>query len=147
MLESLCSFESGSWVIYVYVDRDLSWKCRSGSKAMNEWNPKFEKKYFCYICIAGSGVVDRKLFLGHPDPWLFCTDPDTFINKQKSNTNFYYFVTSFWRFIFDNWCGILSATDEKSMIRIRSKMSRIHNTGWDWEAQNRCLPYKKIAFQ
>ncbi len=38
-----------------------------------------------------------------------CTDPNTSINKQKNkkNRNFYYFqyfVTSFWLFIFKNWC-------------------------------------------
>ncbi len=73
--------------------------------------------------------------------------------KGKKNLDFYYFWTSFLRFIYEKWhiqkvirkklwtlnFGILSATDEKSRtrirksveriwIRIRTKMSRIHNT-------------------
>ncbi len=73
--------------------------------------------------------------------------PGPCINKQKSkkNLDFYYF-TSFWLFIFEEgwkctvtskgpvmskkpFVGILSATDEKSMIRIRKSVLRIVDLG------------------
>ncbi len=50
------------------------------------------------------------MFLDLPDsdpyPSLFCTNPNPSINKQKNkkNLDFYYFVTSFVLFIYENLC-------------------------------------------
>jgi hypothetical protein len=60
--------------------------------------------------------------------------------KSTKNLDFYYFVTCFWLFIYENWklkknlfyAGVLWATDEKNGIRIwiliRTKMSRSSTT-------------------
>ncbi len=58
------------------------------------------------------------LFLDHPDPSLFCTDPylyldpDPSINKQK-NLDFYYFATSFWLFIYETDVNVPSKSNSK----------------------------------
>ncbi len=53
-------------------------------------------------------IVNRILipmFLGHPDPLIWGSDPDSSIIKQNSKKNLdsYCFVTSLWLFIFEKW--------------------------------------------
>jgi hypothetical protein len=90
-------------------------------------------------------IIRIRMFLGLPDPSLFCLDPNPFIKKQKSKKtlDFHFLVTSFWLFIYEScsecmkkpsgknlfFVGILSANDEKSRIRIRKSVVRITGSG------------------
>ncbi len=67
---------------------------------------------------------DPSLFCTNPDPdpSLFCTNPDPnrFIKKpnKKKNLDFYYFVTSFWLFIYENWYKVpLKSNKQKTLTK------------------------------
>ncbi len=64
--------------------------------------------------------------------WLLSMKPDINVpsksNKQETFLNFFF-------------VGILSATDEKIRIRIRTKMARIHNTALNYDTKLRTLTY------
>ncbi len=66
-------------------------------------------------------------------------DPDlvlpSSVKNSKKNIDLYYFVTSLWFFIFEEWCKATELDPDPDVIctdpriRIRTKMSQIHNTG------------------
>ncbi len=105
---------------------------------------KYVKRQLLWILIR---IRRASMFLGLPDPdpsfILSASGSDPSINKQRSKKtlDFYYFVTSFWLFIYENWCKMylqkvinnklyhLVSHWRKNRIRICKPVVRIRGSG------------------
>ncbi len=72
-----------------------------------EMNPKFEKKYFCFICIVGSSVVDPESVLGPPGSGpviiLYGCESCHQQNKKSKKTSISTICDFFLTFFYENF--------------------------------------------